>query len=104
MSYEQFLYMSSLLRYKRQAKEELINFTVRLFDPNLAGFTPNSTFEAMMDLMFEVEDGEGEKEAAKKDAPKKKVEIRTPEEESAESRLSKPASQTGDGEKDPEGS
>ena len=87
MSYEQFLNMCSLLKYKRQTKEDMINFIVRLFDPVMSGFTPNSSFEAMIDLMFEVEDQEGEKEP-KKDAPKKKVEIKTPEEESNASRLS----------------
>ena len=83
MTYEQFLNMSSLLKYKRQTKEDLVDFAVRLFDPSLGGFTPNSKFEAMLDAMFEVEDGDG-KEPAKKEAPKKKVEIKTPQEEEEE--------------------
>ena len=41
MSYEQFLNMCSLLKFKRGDKEKMIDFTVRLFDPVMAGFTPN---------------------------------------------------------------
>ena len=36
----------------------MIDFTVRLFDPGMNGFTPNSKFEELIDLMFEVEQAE----------------------------------------------
>ena len=97
MTYEQFLNMCSLLRYKRQTKEDMINFTARLFDPTMSGFVPNAKFEEVLDLMFEVE------EPAKKEVVKKKVEIKIPEEEASESRSSKPsskASEKDDDEKD----
>ena len=48
--------MCSLLKYKRQTNEDLIKFTVRLFDPVMSGFTPVAKFEEMIELMFEVDD------------------------------------------------
>ena len=78
MTYEQFLNMASLLKYKRQTKDDLISFTTRLFDPGMTGFVPNRRFEGMIDLMFEVEGQENDKESTKKEVLKKKVEIKTP--------------------------
>ena len=45
----------------------MIDFTVRLFDPGMNGFTPNSKFEELIELMFEVEQAEPD---AKKPTPK----------------------------------
>ena len=53
----------------------MIDFTVRLFDPGMNGFTPNSKFEELIDLMFEVEQAEpNAKKTAQKLPEKKPVE------------------------------
>ena len=35
MTYEQFLNLNSLLKYRRQEKDAMIEFIVRLFDPTM---------------------------------------------------------------------
>ena len=72
MSYEQFLNMCSLLKFKRGDKEKMIDFTVRLFDPVMAGFTPNQQFEDLIELMFEVEQAEPEAKKSNLKVPEKK--------------------------------
>merc|ERR1719464_959220 len=73
MTYEQFLNLNSLLKYRRQDTEDMIDFMVRLFDPTMQGFSSNDDFSATLDIMFEADTGD-QKSPAKKDATKKKVE------------------------------
>jgi len=91
ITYEQFLNLNSLLKYRRQGKDDMIDFIVRLFDPTMQGFSSNDAFAATLDIMFEADQGD-QKSPAKKDATKKKVEIRTPAEELSEGEPSKPGS------------
>ena len=69
----------------------MIEFIVRLFDPTMQGFSSNDAFAATLDIMFEA-DSADQKSPGKKEATKKKVEIKTPDEELSEGEPSKPAS------------
>ena len=71
--------------------DAMIGFIVRLFDPTMQGFSSNDAFAATLDIMFEA-DSADQKSPGKKDATKKKVEIKTPDEELSEGEPSKPAS------------
>ena len=59
VTYEQFLKMNSFLRYNKGTEDEFIWFCVRLFDPQLCGFTPASHCETIIDLLFDNQDDEG---------------------------------------------
>ena len=53
---EEFLHISSFLRFGNNTDEEFMLFCVRLFDPKLEGYTMVSTCEETIDLLFDNQD------------------------------------------------
>lgn len=59
ISYDQFLKLNSFLRFNKGSQDDYIWFCVRLFDPQLQGFTEISHCEKIIELLFENQDEEG---------------------------------------------
>jgi len=79
VTYEQFLHINSFLRYNNGSHDDFIWFCVKLFDPSLTGFTSTSDCEAIVDLLFDNKDEEGQTSStqASKEEGVKTVEIRS---------------------------
>ena len=59
ISYEQFLKLNSFLLFNNGSPEDYMWFCVRLFDPQIAGFTKHEDCERVIDLLFDNQDESG---------------------------------------------
>ena len=59
VSYEEFLKMNSFIKYNTGTPDDYTWFCVKLFDPRLQGFSSVKNCEAVIDLLFENQDEDG---------------------------------------------
>lgn len=53
ITYDQFLQLNSFIRYNNGAEDDYFWFCVKLFDPQLTGFTKAEECERVIDLLFD---------------------------------------------------